>query len=118
MVLFWRGASLVFCGNQLTIPAQKIIISAPIIHAHMPYKNAGKMYTKAIGSRAEVMHNTAHHTSGGLEKKHLALNKHGRIVSKKASALAKKVGLKRLAKAGYAPFAKGSTAIRRIPKRR
>jgi hypothetical protein len=41
---------------------------------------------KAIGSRAEVMHGSAHHTSGGLTKKHLKYNKHGRIVSIKASA--------------------------------
>ncbi len=43
----------------------------------------GKM--RAIGTRAEVMHGTAHHTSGGLTKKHLKYNKHGRIVSRKAS---------------------------------
>ena len=84
----------------------------------MPYKAGGKVYTKAIGSRAEVMHNTAHHTSGGLEKKHLVHNKHGRIVSRKASAIAKKDGLKRLTAAGFAPFKKGETTVRRIAKRR
>ena len=36
---------------------------------------------KAIGSRAQVMHNTAHHTSGGLTKRDLKYNKWGRIVS-------------------------------------
>lgn len=55
---------------------------------------------KAIGSRAEVMHGSAHHTSGGLTKKHLKYNKHGRIVSIKASAAGKKA-LKRLEAAGY-----------------
>jgi hypothetical protein len=36
---------------------------------------------KAEGSRAEVWHGTARHTSGGLEKKDLMMNRHGRIVS-------------------------------------
>ena len=54
---------------------------------------------KAIGSRAQVMHGTAHHTSGGLTKKDLKMNKWGRIVSRKKSAKAKKD--KRLEKAGY-----------------
>ncbi len=58
----------------------------------------GKM--RAIGTRAEVMHGTAHHTSGGLTRKDLKYNKHGRIVSRKASAAGQKA-LKRLVKAGY-----------------
>lgn len=55
---------------------------------------------KTVGTRAEVMHGTAHHTSGGLTRKDLKYNKHGRIVSRKASAAGKKA-LKRLEKAGY-----------------
>jgi hypothetical protein len=55
---------------------------------------------KTIGTRAEVMHGSAHHTSGGLTRKDLKYNKHGRIVSRKASAAGKKA-LKRLEKAGY-----------------
>jgi hypothetical protein len=54
---------------------------------------------KAVGSRAQVMHGSAHHTSGGLTKKDLKYNKWGRIVSRKKSAHAKKT--KRLEKAGY-----------------
>lgn len=54
---------------------------------------------KAVGSRAQVMHGTAHHTSGGLTKKDLKMNKWGRIVSRKKSMKAKKD--KRLEKAGY-----------------
>ncbi len=50
-------------------------------------------HEKAIGSRAEVMHGTAHHTSGGLTRKHLKYNKHGRIVSIAKSQTAKKKGL-------------------------
>jgi hypothetical protein len=54
---------------------------------------------KAVGSRAQVMHGSAHHTSGGLTKKDLKYNKWGRIVSRKKSTQAKKT--KRLEKAGY-----------------
>ena len=54
---------------------------------------------ESTGSRAQVMHGTAHHTSGGLTKKDLKYNKHGRIVSRKKSSTAKRE--KRLEKAGY-----------------
>lgn len=53
----------------------------------------------AVGSRAEVMHGTADHTSGGLTSGDLKYNKWGRIVSRRKSATAKKE--KRLRKAGY-----------------
>lgn len=59
----------------------------------------GSGHGKAIGSRAQVMHGTAHHTTGGLTKKDLKYNKNGRIVSRKKSMKAKKE--KRLEKAGY-----------------
>ena len=55
--------------------------------------------TRRIGSRAQVMHGTAHHTSGGLTKSDLKYNKAGRIVSRKKSASAKKE--KRLVKLGF-----------------
>ena len=45
---------------------------------------------KATGSRAEVMHDKAEKTTGGLRKKDLKYNKSGRIVSKKKSMSAKK----------------------------
>ena len=54
---------------------------------------------KATGSRAEVFHGNAKHTSGGLEKTDLIQNKQGRIVSKKMSESATKDN--RLVKAGY-----------------
>ena len=57
------------------------------------------MTDKAIGSRAEVMHGTAHHTSGGLTKGDLKYNKWGRIVSVKKSQKAKKEN--RLVKLGF-----------------
>ena len=57
------------------------------------------MEHKAVGSRAQVMHGTADHTSGGLKKSDLKYNKYGRIVSRKKSQKAKKE--KRLEKAGY-----------------
>jgi hypothetical protein len=39
-----------------------------------------------VGSRAQVMHGTADHTSGGLKKSDLKYNAYGKIVSKAASA--------------------------------
>jgi hypothetical protein len=57
----------------------------------------GKM--ARVGSRAQVMHGTAHHTSGGLTRKDLKMNKWGRIVSKAKSAKAKKEN--RLVKLGF-----------------
>ena len=57
------------------------------------------MHEVAVGSRAQVMHGTAQHTSGGLTKGDLKYNKYGRIVSRKKSMKAKKD--KRLEKAGY-----------------
>ena len=56
---------------------------------------------KALGSKAQVWHGTAHHTSGGLTKKDLMKHK-GRIVSKKKHALGKKA-FKKLVAAGYKP---------------
>jgi hypothetical protein len=44
------------------------------------------MHIKAVGSRAQVMHGTADHTTGGLKKGDLKMNKWGRIVSRKKSA--------------------------------
>lgn len=52
----------------------------------------GGSHVRAVGSRACVMHGTAHHTKGGLTKKHLKYNKYGKIVSARKSALAKKKG--------------------------
>jgi len=53
-----------------------------------------------VGSKAQVFHGTAKHTSGGLKKKDLMKTRKGRIVSKKKHALGKK-SLKNLVKAGY-----------------
>lgn len=50
----------------------------------------GKEYEKVVGSRAEVWHNVAHHTKGGLLKCNLTKNKRGRIVSLKKSLKAAK----------------------------
>ena len=43
---------------------------------------------RRIGSRYEVYHGKAQHTSGGLTKSQLLKNKKGVIVSKKASGVA------------------------------
>ena len=56
-------------------------------------------HKRSVGSRAEVWHGTAAHTSGGLTKKQLYKNKAGRIVSLKKHHSAKRE--KRLVKSGY-----------------
>lgn len=90
-------------GGQAAMPPSEAV-AAPTAAAETPMAQptpamtGGK--TRAIGTRAEVMHGTAHHTSGGLTRKDLKYNKHGRIVSRKASERGKKA-LKHLIKAGY-----------------
>ena len=56
---------------------------------------------KAVGSKAEVFHGTAKHTSGGLKKKDL-MKHHSRIISRKKHAAGKKA-IKHLFSAGYKP---------------
>lgn len=61
-------------------------------------QRGGKM--PAVGTKAQVYHGTAKHTSGGLTRKDLMKTKKGRIVSRKKHAAGKKA-LKRLVKAGF-----------------
>jgi len=68
------------------------------------------MDMKTVGSKAEVFHGTAKHTSGGLHKKDLMKHK-GRIVSRKKHAAGKKA-IQRLFKAGYKPT-KGTFKVMR-----
>jgi hypothetical protein len=53
-----------------------------------------------VGSKAQVFHGTAKHTSGGLVKSDLVKNKHGRIVSRRKQAAGRKA-LKYLTRKGY-----------------
>jgi hypothetical protein len=55
---------------------------------------------KSCGSKAQVWHGNAKKTTGGLTKRDLMKNKHGRIVSKRKHNLGKK-SIKRLRKLGY-----------------
>jgi len=61
-------------------------------------QRGGKM--PAVGTKAQVYHGTAKHTSGGLTRKDLIKTKKGRIVSRKKHAAGKRA-LKNLVKAGY-----------------
>ena len=54
---------------------------------------------KTVGSKAEVFHENAIHTSGGLTKKDLMYKK-GRIISRKKHAAGKRA-IKHLQKLGY-----------------
>jgi len=53
-----------------------------------------------VGTKAQVYHGTAKHTSGGLTKKDLMKTKKGRIVSRKKHAAGQKA-IKKLKKLGY-----------------
>jgi hypothetical protein len=55
---------------------------------------------ETIGTRAQVWHGTAKKTSGGLIKRNLMKNKHGRIVSRRKHTTGKK-SIKLLKKLGY-----------------
>jgi len=70
-------------------------------------------YDMVIGSRAQVMNGTAHHTTGGLTKDKLFRTKNGRIVSKSKHFSAKREN--RLVKAGYGTR-KGKFGFVRIGK--
>lgn len=60
--------------------------------ASAPTQTGGaKKTSKAIGSRAEVWHGTADHTSGGLKKSDLMKNKRGLIVSRAKHAIGQKM---------------------------
>ena len=86
------------------------------------YHINGKSFEVLIGSRAMVWHRTAFKTTGGLHKSNLLQNKHGRIVSSKKHATAKKE--KRLAKAGYSTkkghfgAIKNGSAVKKTRRRR
>jgi hypothetical protein len=74
------------------------------------YHANGSTFEELIGTRAKVFHGTAYKTAGGLTKSDLQQNKHGRIVSKRKAAEARKT--RRLEKAGYKPV-KGQFVIMR-----
>lgn len=63
------------------------------------YHVNGKTYLHLIGSRKQVWTGSAYKTDGQLVKSDFIMNKHGRIVSAKKHATAKKEN--RLVKAGY-----------------
>lgn len=66
---------------------------------------------KAVGSKAEVYHGNAKHTSGGLKKEDLMKNKHGKIVSKRKHAN----GLKNIDK--LKPFQKTGAELQALRKK-
>jgi hypothetical protein len=55
-----------------------------------------------VGSKAQVFHGTVDKTSGGLTRKDLMQNKHGRIVSRRKHALGQKQ-VKKLFAMGFKP---------------
>ena len=63
------------------------------------YREMTEHKIKAVGSKAEVFHGTARHTSGNLYKKDLMRHK-GRIISRKKHIAGKKA-IKHLRELGY-----------------
>ncbi len=63
-------------------------------------RKSGGAKISAIGSKAQVWHGTADHTSGGLKKKDLMRTRAGRIVSKRKHSAGLKA-IKKLKKLGY-----------------
>jgi hypothetical protein len=57
---------------------------------------------KAVGSKAQVWHGTAKHTSGGLTKGDLMKTKKGRIVSRRKHNIGKRA-IKHLHELGFKP---------------
>lgn len=84
---------------------------------HRRSNSAKKHHEKAVGSRAEVWHGTAKHTSGGLTKKHLMKNKYGRIVSRKMHNTAKKTYKKRFGDKMAEPYGKKGKTARKTRRR-
>lgn len=74
------------------------VLSIEMTETRKNIQMGGAMMT--TGSKSQVFHGTAKHTSGGLTKKDLMKTRKGRIVSKKKHAAGLKA-LKQLKKAGY-----------------
>ena len=90
-------------------------------HSDGKFHIAGKTYAELVGSRTQVWHGTAYKTAGGLTRKKLHKNKHGRYVSKSKYLSAKRE--KRLEKAGFKPkkgtfkaFKKSDSTLRKKGK--
>jgi hypothetical protein len=85
--------------NKIYFLSIKYKMKKHMKHDDGKYHIKGKKYEQLEGSRAQVWHETAFKTAGGLTRDDLLQNKHGRIVSKLKHTTAKKE--KRLEKAGY-----------------
>ena len=89
--IFYLAEKYIFSNNFIMTRFTKSATGKYIV--------SGKSFEMLVGTRAQVWHETAYKTSGGLTKGHLFQNKNGRIVSKAKHASAKKDN--RLVKAGY-----------------
>jgi hypothetical protein len=89
-------------GGQMNASMMSTSTMPKMMGGQMSTQSVPKMMggaRSAVGSKAQVWHGTAHHTSGGLKKKDLMKHK-GRIISRRKHALGRKA-LKNLVKAGY-----------------
>jgi hypothetical protein len=89
-------------GSEMDASGNEIMMGGKRRRNNMTARKNNMMGGKmpAVGTKAQVWHGTAKHTSGGLTKKDLMKTKKGRIVSKKKHAAGQKA-IKQLKKAGY-----------------
>ncbi len=89
-------------GSEMDASGNEIMTGGKRRRNNMTMRKNNMMGGKmpAVGTKAQVWHGTAKHTSGGLTKKDLMKTKKGRIVSKKKHAAGQKA-IKQLKKAGY-----------------
>ena len=89
-------------GSEMDASGNEVMMGGKRRRNNMTMRKNNMMGGKmpAVGTKAQVWHGTAKHTSGGLTKKDLMKTKKGRIVSKKKHAAGQKA-IKKLKKMGY-----------------
>jgi hypothetical protein len=89
-------------GSEMDASGNEVMMGGKRRRNNMTMRRNNMMGGKmpAVGTKAQVYHGTAKHTSGGLTKKDLMKTKKGRIVSKKKHAAGQKA-IKKLKKMGY-----------------
>ncbi len=99
-----RRANIASTKNPLVVATKKCAfqVEPEMAHTRRNRKNnmMGGAKVPAVGTKAQVFHGTAKHTSGGLTKKDLMKTKKGRIVSRRKHAAGQKA-IKKLRKLGY-----------------
>lgn len=91
------GSEMDASGNEVMMGGKRRRNNMTMRRNNMNMMGGAKV---TVGTKAQVYHGTAKHTSGGLKKSDLMKTKKGRIVSKKKHAAGQKA-IKKLKKLGY-----------------